>query len=111
MQTQRKCASRAFSPLARFQSCLRQIPLEPARQLRSANKRTQLLTSRMTRHDIISLGQTRRGAKNWIGPFADELGYSFSQPWRIVNGEAPVSRRMQLEIERIGETRLPSGGV
>ena len=55
----------------------------------------------MTRHDIIALGQARHGTDHWIGPFAKELGYSFSRLWRVVNGEAPVSRRMQLEVERV----------
>jgi len=59
----------------------------------------------MTRHDIIALGQARHGHENWIGPFAEELGYSFSQLWRVVNGEVPVSRRMELEVERVRGTR------
>lgn len=65
----------------------------------------------MTRNDIISLGQARHGVQNWIGPFAAELGYSFSQLLRVVNGEVPVSRRMQLEVERIEKTARPSGGL
>jgi hypothetical protein len=55
----------------------------------------------MNRNDIIALGQTRHGAKNWIGPFAEELDYSFSQLCRVVNGETPVSRRMRFEVERL----------
>ncbi|WP_422923175.1 hypothetical protein [Singulisphaera sp. PoT] len=59
----------------------------------------------MTRIDIISLGQAHHGTVHWIGPFAKELGYSFSQLSRVVNGLYPVSRRMQLEAERL--KRLP----
>lgn len=61
----------------------------------------------MTRHDIIALGQARHGKKNWIGPLAQELGYSFSRLSRVVKGEAPVSRRMQFEVERVARMPVP----
>jgi hypothetical protein len=33
----------------------------------------------MNRNDIIALGQARHGTNHWIGPFARDLDYSFSQ--------------------------------
>jgi hypothetical protein len=44
----------------------------------------------MNRNDIIALGQARHGTNNWIGPFASDLDYSFSQLWRVkVHGRRP----------------------
>ena len=54
----------------------------------------------MTRNDIINFGMKKYG-KNWIGPLAEEIKYSFSQLWRVSEGEAPVTRRLELEIERV----------
>ncbi|MHC5538258.1 hypothetical protein ACYOEI_08520 [Singulisphaera rosea] len=61
----------------------------------------------MTRRDIIALGQVRHRKTSWIGPFFDELRFSFSQVWRVVNGVSSVSRRMQLEVERVRMTARP----
>lgn len=58
------------------------------------------LTRRITRQGIVAIGRACRETKNQIGPLAAELGYSFSQIWRAVNGDVSPGRRMKIEAER-----------
>lgn len=54
----------------------------------------------MTPKELIAFGESRHGTR-WIGPLADELGYSFSQVWRVAYDGAPATRRLVLELERV----------
>ncbi len=54
---------------------------------------------------LILMGQERHGTENWIGPFAEELGYSFSGLWRIINQEVPITRRLDKAIDRLPERK------
>ena len=38
----------------------------------------------------------------WIKPFSEESGYNYTSVWRFANNiTEPVTRRMELEIERL----------
>jgi hypothetical protein len=50
---------------------------------------------------LIRTGKQRHGAENWLEPFADELGYSFSGLWRIINGESPITKRLTRAFDRL----------
>jgi hypothetical protein len=54
----------------------------------------------MTREDIIAFAQKQHG-KWWKARFARDTGYSQSAIKRMASGEAPVSRRMELEVEKL----------
>jgi hypothetical protein len=50
--------------------------------------------------DIISLGITLYG-EPWLESMSKDIGYSFSQLYRVVYDGAPVTRRMQRELDKL----------
>jgi RNAse (barnase) inhibitor barstar len=54
----------------------------------------------MTRDDLIAFGTARHG-EHFIGQLAAELGYSFSQLWRVVSGKSDITRRLELEFKQL----------
>jgi hypothetical protein len=66
----------------------------------------------MTRKEVIEFMHKRYG-KKWIKPFAEESGYSNTSVWRFANGITPLTRRMELEVERLknnGQKRSNANG-
>ena len=54
----------------------------------------------MTREYIIAFAEKKFGER-WVSRLAKAIGYSTSAVSRMAAGEAPVTRRMELEVERL----------
>jgi hypothetical protein len=64
----------------------------------------------MTPVDITTLGQTLFG-EPWLEKMAEAIGYSTSQLWRVAYDGAPITRRMQRELDKLVKkkrAKLPS---
>jgi hypothetical protein len=54
----------------------------------------------MTREEVIAFGKRKYGER-WIGRLAEATNYSVSALSRVVSGEVPVTRRLELEMKRL----------
>jgi hypothetical protein len=58
----------------------------------------------MTPADIIALGEALYG-EHFIPPMAADMEYSRSQLWRVAYDGAPITRRMQRELDKLVKRR------
>lgn len=58
----------------------------------------------MTPANIITLGQALYG-EPWLAKMAVDLEYSFSQLFRVVYQDAPITTRMQKRLDKLVKRR------
>jgi hypothetical protein len=59
----------------------------------------------MTVADLYAFAEERHGKTAWIGPLAEETGYSFSGMYRLTMraGDSLIPARLEREVERLDE--------
>jgi hypothetical protein len=52
-----------------------------------------------------STGRLPLYGEPWLEKMADDIGYSYSQLWRVAYDGAPITRRMQRELDKLVKRR------